>query len=216
MILDITTEPGLSALYAAFLSFVTVVLSFATWWLSTLKQRLESKKTHKAISSQFDEENPDALIHKIKFIESELKTNGGSSVKDMVIKCSSDVKKISASQKVRTEMLMNLTKDCLFTCDESGEVIFANDAMKQLYGMSEIMGYDGLKAVTAQSERQRLRNAWADAVRDKIVFRDECEIMNQLDRKRIRIEIQITPVWDDDDNFIQFNGFVKVKEHAGQ
>lgn len=208
MILSVEEIGSLNAIYAAFLSLTLLALNSLLNWLRTKKPLAEQKETLESLHSE------------VQQVKNELKTNGGTSTKDIVIKTQADVCTIfdhlkslgwgQSTTNVRIETLMNHANSPMFILNENGDYIFANTSMKQLYGMSEFPQRIGLNAAVDVKTRMRIRTDLDKALRNKEPFSDEFEIKNQLTGTNCTIAIDIQPSWDQDKNFIQFSGSAKV------
>lgn len=215
MLLEITlVQDGLSALFAAFLSGAAV---FLNQLITHLKNKEPKKNAQLALAD---------LQKKVNSIQGELTTNGGTTVKDHLIKTSkavevlgnhfNDLKKdlnnLKAESRSRTEILMNNSLDALFICNERGECVFANEATKLLYGMSDLSGYRGLIAITDQKTRQYIKASWDAAVAEKMAYRETFEIMNQISRTKYNVTVTVNPVLDEKNNFLFFTGKIKTND----
>lgn len=208
MILSVEEIGSLNAIYAAFLSLTLLALNSLLNWLRTKKPLAQQKETLDSVHSELQQ------------VKDELKTNGGSSTKDIVIKTQNDVTTIfnhiknlgwqQSTTNVRIETLMNHANSPMFILNENGDYIFANTSMKQLYGMSEFPQRIGLNAAVDVKTRMRIRTDLDKALRNKEPFSDEFEIKNLLTGTNCTIAIDIQPSWDQDKNFIQFSGSAKV------
>lgn len=208
MILAIEDISTINAIWATGAGVVLLLLNSLKDWLIARKPLAKAKDTL------------DAMHSEIQQVKVELQTNGGSSTKDIVIKTQADINTVFDHMKIlvfgqstinaRIENLMNHANSPMFILNENGDYIFANTAMKQLYGMSEFPQRIGLNAAVDVKTRMRVRADLDKALRNKEPFADEFEIKNQLTGANYVIAVDIQPSWDLEKKFIQFSGSAKV------
>lgn len=107
---------------------------------------------------------------KLRFIEGELRTNGGSSVKDLLLK-------IAARQDVSDQIRRTLADEremCLFETDENGLCVWVNSTYARLIGMpaSSFIGNGWVNAIHPD-DQEDAANEWAFAVEQKREWRGE-------------------------------------------
>jgi transcriptional regulator with PAS, ATPase and Fis domain len=209
-------QDNLSALFAAFLSAVALVLNQV---LMHFKNKKPSEDAKQAITK---------LTKQVTEIQSELVTNGGSTTKDKLIKtcelveaCVSDlseVKKdigaIKVESRSRMEIIMENSTDALFQCNQFGECTISNESMRTLFGMSDVSGFNWLRAITSQELRLKVKRDLDESIANTLQYRDTFEIMNQTSRTKHTVTATITPVTDDTKRIIFFNGKIKINEKA--
>lgn len=208
-------------IYQIVIMIVLLSLQSILMWLKNKKPKEEQKVvaqglqvTLQSVSEKLDQQQKD-----ISEMKKEFDFNGGSTVKGMVgnmrnevSTLKKDMKGLMTQQRVREEAILNLSRECLFICNKDGEVIFANEACKQLFGMTDMHGYEWMRAISTQKQRHEIKKSLDDSVREKIVFREDFEIINQLNKEfKASVTMTIHAIWDDEDNFVQFNGIIKVK-----
>ena len=107
---------------------------------------------------------------KLRFIEGELRTNGGSSVKDLLLK-------LAARQDVSDQIRRTLIEDreiCLFETDEKGLCVWVNSTYARLIGMpaSSFLEHGWVNAIHPD-DREASAEEWAFAVEQRREWRGE-------------------------------------------
>ncbi len=213
----IQTDPmGIGMLFAAFISVATVVLNkFATW--------LVNKKPAADFKGSID-----ALVADMASMKLELTTNGGKSMKDMLIQTHSEVKSqgskivglegsmenFRAQQRVRLEIQLNDSNEPTFICNEEGHTTFVNKALTLLWGMSkeDLLEYGWLKGIRTQEEKQRVLKSWQYSIKEKISYVDTYPIMNQISKTEYLVKALADPIYDDKGTLMFILGKVKFEQ----
>lgn len=107
---------------------------------------------------------------KLRFIEGELRTNGGSSVKDLLLK-------IAARQDVSDQIRRTLADEremCLFETDEKGLCVWVNSTYARLIGMpaASFLENGWVNAVHPE-DREDAADGWSFAVEQRREWRGE-------------------------------------------
>lgn len=208
MLLDVITGQ-IDPIYAGFLSAATAALVAFSQFILNKKPKAEAKN------------NFETIISKVNSMEAELKTNGGSSLKDFVMKTHSeisdvkaDIKNIVSQQRARLEMQFNASTECIFLANEDGNVTFSNKSLQLLFGLNKDEMYDlgGLKAIENQHEREAVLSSWQYSIEEQIPFSMEFGIVNQVSRTRKKVMCYAEPIRDDDGALMWFFGKVKISE----
>lgn len=141
-----------------------------TIWNAVGKQWWRKYKTRKRAEN-------DHIISELKSIKSKLFPNGGTSIDDKLelsLKDNLEIKKfledLSAGQR-NTWEIMDIA---IWKSDKDGRTIYVNKPYMELTGCQyhDALGMSWTRCV-ADFDRQRIRNAWLEAVRDVADF-DEC------------------------------------------
>ena len=111
----------------------------------------------------------DKIITEIEDIRSEVKPNGGFSMRDDITHIYKALDGFCALQGAK----INADRQAMFICDAEGKVIQNNRRHQRLTGfsLSELLG-DGWINVVHPEEREMVHDKWAEAVADR---REFCE-----------------------------------------
>src|SRR4029079_961829 len=154
--------PTLSDLGQQVTTGIMFVLALA---LDRLVGWLKNKKSHKTMSTSME-----TLVSQVQEIKSEITTNGGGSMKDMVIATNKKVeattqtlndlkglfKQQLSQQKARLELTLNESEEMIFLCNKDGECTFVNKALQLSFGMNKetLLDYGWLRAIENQKEKE--------------------------------------------------------------
>jgi len=121
----------------------------------------------------------------IEFIVSELKTNGGASLRDSVIRNEETLNRIESMTWSNVEVQrarMDNDREMIFITDEKGDCTWANRAYARHTGrtIEEVRG-SGWINVVHPSQRDRVAKAWYDAIKHNREFEMIIEFMDTAD-----------------------------------
>lgn len=141
---------------------------------------------------QFDEllSLVETLKVQIAEIAAEVKTNGGSSLKDSVDRIEKHIDYANAKLRHFDET----SPEPIFEMDENANITFANRAMCDLLNAdeSELLERKWLSKIPTTSERQRVLSEWHDAT-DNICPIDIQHVVALEGHQRIAVRVQATP-----------------------
>ncbi|HXG85775.1 MAG TPA: PAS domain-containing protein [Pyrinomonadaceae bacterium] len=138
----------------------------------------------------------------IRRIELEVKTNGGSSLKDAVGRIERDVS--YATAKLRH--LDEAADAAIFEMDEAGNLIFANAALCKMLNAddADLTDRKWIHKVVPE-QRQRVKQEWADAFENKCNL-DSSQMIFYNERSFIKVRVQATPHINQKDELRGFFG----------
>lgn len=183
---------------------------------------LKNKKAHKVMSTSVE-----TLLAQIRDIKAETTTNGGGSMKDMVIATNKKVelttqtlndlkrsfRKQEAQQKARLELQLNENHEMTFLCNKDGECTFVNKALQLGFGMNKesLLDFGWLRAIENQKEKEEVSRSWKYSVSNEISYSMDYTVTNQINRTKIEVTVFADPIWDDDGNLMWYFGKIKIK-----
>lgn len=143
----------------------------------------------------------------LKEIQSEVKANGGKSLKDIIVSCS---KRISV-QEARINSIALTSPIAMYECDINGKCIWANEAICNLFGLDNIgmMGYGWLEAIEDEN-RMNTQELWDNCIKKGIPYATEYVVINQRDGKKYNCRSRAIARRDENGQIILFHGFVNV------
>ena len=156
-------DTGVVGITAKISAISALMGSLVAFWVKVAKPYLNKRKDKK-----------NELYVMINNIHNELKTNGGSSVKDAILRLETGQHKIIArldgideSQKIS----LNLQGTAFWISDEDGGCSYASPGLCKITGHSEsdILGNKWIGWVIP-AERERLFEAWLFSVENRTVF----------------------------------------------
>lgn len=120
---------------------------FKDRWISPRQAR--NKKLDELIGSVGD------IVQKVDRIDCELRTNGGSSVKDMVCRIDTKVEHIQARVRHQDET----NERAIFELDENGHLTFANCAFRELVDAeeNELLHFDFVSRIHPEDRSRFIR-----------------------------------------------------------
>lgn len=112
--------------------------------------------------------NNDELMKSVEKIKSEVTTNGGKSIKDSVDSLKKICESISRRQEVidqRTRASLHYLDAGLFETDETGKLIWTNEAFHKITGetQSDVEGYDWVSFID-EDDREQVINEFASCI----------------------------------------------------
>lgn len=112
----------------------------------------------------------------------ELEHNGGGSIKDVVVKMSTDMSVIRLTQEAEFQ----LNPDCRFQCSSDGRFTKVNDSLCKLFGgdRDKFLGF-GWVSFIAPEERERVREEWEQGVESDSVILCDYHVINGYTNERI-------------------------------
>jgi transcriptional regulator with PAS, ATPase and Fis domain len=130
----------------------------------------------------------DFFMESVEEIRKELKTNGGSSLKDAIIDMKATCHRIEKRQKVieqRTKAALHYSEAALFETDTSGRLIWSNANFCKYVkdNPSNVTGFDWLSMIK-EDERDELLNEFLSCVKMNRKFSKTTETQ---DNKNIRM-----------------------------
>ncbi len=191
------------------------VILLATLAISQIMSAIRNRKPKQEMKLTLE-----SLAADIGGIKSELKTNGGSSLKDVVNKIhakqdqlDAKVESVIAQARGRTELALNQSGVAQFMCNELGEVTFANDALVDLVGIgrNHLMKNKWLVCIEDQDMREEVVRRLSFAIDKKIPFAmADIRLKNQKTGEVFTGKISIDPTLDAKDIFMWHLGKIKV------
>lgn len=124
-------------------------------------------------------------------IKLQLRTNGGTSLKDAVNRIEQtlgDVREDVAILKGRESARMYLDAQPTFECDANGYSTALNKALLDIVGLDidEAIGYGWLKAVKP-IDQDRVQREWESSVRNGREFNSNYTFINQITHKETKV-----------------------------
>lgn len=142
------------------------------------------------------------MRHSIETIKAEVTPNGGSSIKDVIIKLNQTCNRVENRQKIidqRSKAALHYQKECLFETDNKGNMLWANEAFYQeTVDMGDIS--DGLDWVSIVDEDYRED------------FLKEFESCLQMGR---RLDVESTSMDGRNIHFVGYPYRLDLKSHEG-
>ena len=126
-----------------------------------------------------------------EIVKRELTTNGGASMKDVMIQ-TRDIAHIAAA---RANAISNHSRFSMFECDPSGKCVFANESLCEMFGLdrAEMIEYGWLGAIVDE-ERAATNDAWAKAVKEHIPYSWNYHIKNRRTGEIVACSAHAHPV----------------------
>lgn len=214
----VTTPDG--GLKAAFVTFLTIALyaisRMIEKWINKKKEEVHKENEKAKVDSMVQ------LASDVAAMKAELKTNGGSSLKDVVIKThdkmlviEKQVESVIAQARGRTELALDQSDVAQFLANEKGEITFANDAMADLFGLGKnhLLNNKWLVAIDHQSQRRSLVERLSFALQRNFTFKMDIDIKCQREPyKTTNVRLTVEPTLDALGNFMWNKGrFKKLK-----
>jgi PAS domain S-box-containing protein len=172
-------ESDFVKLLAALVALVGALYKSKDFWV-WLKRCLA--KTWAAVMGlRVIEERLDGLTHTVNDISKQVHTNGGTSIKDLLVKISTNQSEMQTQQKrIETHILANEEKvkvllaesrDGVLEFDAEGSCVWANRTFLRLTGrtLSEVVGFGWLNTISSE-DRERVLAEWLEAVEQKREF----------------------------------------------
>jgi PAS domain S-box-containing protein len=140
-------------------------------------------------------------------IEHELKTNGGSSVKDAVLRIEKHQDYFSAKFRHGD----HIAKEALFEFDENGNCTFVNRAMCLLLNVesTELLNRAWINRIE-HSMRERVKLEWKDAIENKISLDSRINFIDGSDGEVFQVRLHAQPNIDRNGNLKGFFGHVEI------
>lgn len=117
------------------------------------------RKIYKQVSLFIEDQ--EEVRDSLKDIKQELTTNGGKSLKDMVIKMKITCDTINVRQRVldqRSKAALHYQKEALFEVDRSANLVWCNDSFRKLMmedsGSGELSGKDWISIIDESKRRE--------------------------------------------------------------
>lgn len=126
-------------------------------------------------------------------LHSDLRPNGGSSLRDAVDR----VEKMVTSTNTAQKAIMDLLSAGFFLTDATGDCIHVNRYWQQLTGipLEEALG-SGWMACLHPDDRDRVTSGWLTAAADGRVFTDNFRIINKGTNRVYRVNCHSIPLRD--------------------
>ena len=137
--------------FTVVLTMLTTLLGFlGAVWLKVLRPAMKFIDKH------------DDVVQSIENIEQEITCNGGSSLKDAVIKLNTTCGRIENRQKIieqRSKASLHYSNTALFETDRKGRLVWTNEPFYQLTGQSltDIKGFDRLTYIHEDEREEFLQ-----------------------------------------------------------
>lgn len=127
----------------------------------------------------------DIIALNLQEVSKELKPNGGGSIKDQVKQIATDVKTIC----VERDATFLLSKEPMFKNDEHGYCILANNALCQLYGVSQeqLLGLGWLNYIM-EEDKERIKEEWLNVIETGTEIASYYTIINQVTDEEVPVK----------------------------
>lgn len=127
----------------------------------------------------------DIIALNLQEVSKELKPNGGGSIKDQVKQIATDVKTIC----VERDATFLLSKEPMFKNDEHGYCILANNALCQLYGVSQeqLLGLGWLNYII-EEDKERIKEEWVNVIETGTEIASYYTIINQITNEEVPVK----------------------------
>lgn len=145
-------------------------------------------------------------------IQSELKPNGGSSLRDAVNKIDKKIDDISCKvikMSVETDISSDLFRICRWSSDENGYFSFVNRSFKELTGVfddSRCLGNSWISNIVFIEDRNTVREEWDRSIKSKSEYHHTFRICNLTTNDIIKVTSHGKPVFDDKHNLLGWVG----------
>ena len=141
---------------------------------------------------------------KIDVIYSQMFTNGGSTLRDVVNRIDNRITLVEKKQTV----YMNDTKEGIFQTNPKGEFTSVNRTMCRFLGKmeSDLLGNEWLNSI-AQEDRVNVDENWDYAINNQIEFNMTFDVVD-CDHKRHAVRCKATPIRSSDGGLIGYIGMV--------
>ena len=167
---------GGGGLATALIAIIKLYSILKKWYLAS-KQKEEN--LNKAIS------HIEVISFQLQEVSKELKPNGGGSIKDQVKQIATDVKTIC----VERDATFLLSKEPMFKNDEHGYCILANNALCQLYGVSQeqLLGLGWLNYII-EEDKERIKEEWLNVIETGTEIASYYTIINQITNEEVPVK----------------------------
>lgn len=162
----------------------TAVLAMWGLWTKILKpwfkkSREKRENLSKAIA------HIDTIALNLQEVSKELKPNGGGSIKDQIKQIAIDVKTLC----VERDATFLLSKEPMFKNDEHGYCILANNALCQLYGVSQeqLLGLGWLNYII-EEDKERIKEEWFNVIETGTEIASYYTIINQVTDEEVPVK----------------------------
>lgn len=127
----------------------------------------------------------DIIAVNLQEVSKELKPNGGGSIKDQIKQIAIDVKTIC----VERDATFLLSKEPMFKNDERGYCILANNALCQLYGVSQeqLLGLGWLNYII-EEDKERIKEEWLNVIETGTEIASYYTIINQVTDEEVPVK----------------------------
>ena len=163
--------------FATALIAIIKLYSILKKWHNEAKEKRENLQ--KAIA------HIDTIALNLQEVSKELKPNGGGSIKDQIKQIAIDVKTIC----VERDATFLLSKEPMFKNDERGYCILANNALCQLYGVSQeqMLGLGWLNYIM-EEDKERIKEEWFNVIETGTEIASYYTIINQVTDEEVPIK----------------------------
>lgn len=146
-------------------------------------------------------------------IQAELHPNGGSSMRDAVNRIDKRTKDIELNVRrlnVSHEVLTEVVDAPFFRSDAKGNTTYCSNSLCRLAGMSSSKEYMGMNWLTYvhQDDLEHVRDSWNSAINEKRTYLGNFRIVNPYTGKIYKIIEKATPVFDDNDIILGWEGVI--------
>lgn len=146
-------------------------------------------------------------------IQAELHPNGGSSLRDAVNRIDARTKIIEVNTRrlqVSHEVLTEVVDVPFFRSDANGNTTYCSSSLCRLAGMTSSKEYMGLNWLTFvhSDDMDHVRNGWLSAINEKRTYIGNFRIVNPYNGRIYMITEKATPVLDDDDSILGWEGVI--------
>lgn len=163
--------------FATALIAIIKLYSILKKWYNEAKEKRENLS--KAIA------HIDTIALNLQEVSKELKPNGGGSIKDQIKQIAIDVKTIC----VERDATFLLSKEPMFKNDEHGYCVLANNALCQLYGVSQeqLLGLGWLNHII-EEDKERIKEEWLNVIETGTEIASYYTIINQVTDEEIPVK----------------------------
>lgn len=146
-------------------------------------------------------------------IQAELHPNGGSSLRDAVNRIDARTKNIEENTRrlqVSHEVLTEVVDIPFFRSDKNGHTTYCSGALCRLAGITNAKEYMGMNwlSYVHDDDIDHVKENWLNAIADKRMYLGTFRINNISEKKVYLITEKATPVLDDDNNVLGWEGII--------
>jgi len=145
-------------------------------------------------------------------VEGQLKPNGGDSLRDRVERIIEKQKALHATFEGTKRAAFDLVPAPVFESRPTGECEFVNLDYCDRLGITrdQALGH-GWLALIHDEDRDRVRLAWAESVRDSRIFAEAYRMRNRQTRRELPVDCRAVPIRGADGSILSYVGFMKPR-----
>lgn len=184
-------------------------------WIS-LFFRIVTTKIKKKLSMNLTCPVP-GIQNALNRIQAELHPNGGSSLRDAINRIDARTKTIEANTRrlqVSHEVLTEVVDVPFFRSDANGNTTYCSNSLCRLAGIASSKDYMGMNWLTYvhNDDVDHVRSSWLVAIAEKRTFLGSFRLVNPYSGKTYNIVEKATPVLDDNDVVLGWEGVITKYE----